>query len=155
MAADPETLTAINALSENLRNAVDARLNAHKEESDRARQEQDRARQRIYERLDVTRSEIQSLAAEVRSGAKDVSVQIATLGTELRAHIQYDELQFARHDRELGVIRETAVKLTERVDNKMDAATSDRGKLWQIVAWVVGATGIGASLLDRFGPDGR
>lgn len=152
MPADPETMTAIHALAENLRNAVDARLNAHKEEGDRARQ-------RIYERIDAhakeARGQIDALAMEVRAGAKEVSVQIATLGTELRAHSQYDEHQFARQDRELAAIRETAIKLSERVDGKLDADSKDRSRLWQIIAWVVGATGLGTGLLSKWGGGGQ
>lgn len=151
MAADLETMTAINALAENLRNAVDGRLNAHKEESDRSRQ-------RIYDRIDAhareAREQIEALAAEVRSGSKDVSVQVATLATELRAHFQYDEIQFGRHDHELKEIRDRAVALSERVDGKLDAAANDRGKLWTFIAWVVGATGIGTSLLSKWGGGG-
>lgn len=137
MPADPETMAAIHALGENLRNAIDGRLNAHKEESDRARQ-------RIYDRIDrhadESRSQLAEASAEFRGAIQAVGVQVATVATELRAHTAHDDERFRRQDREIEAARAANARGAE-----------DRGRMWRMLAWLVGATGIGTGLLSKWG----
>lgn len=140
MPADPDTMQAIHALSENLRASIDGRLNAHKEEADRARQ-------RIYERIDEhardSRQQLAETSAEFRGAIQAVSVQVATISTELRAHTVHDDERFTRHERELAGMRREA----------KDGA-ADRSRMWRLLAWIVGATGIGTGLLSKWGSGG-
>lgn len=148
MPADRETMEAIHALAENLRNAVDGRLNAAKEESDRGRQ-------RIYDRIDEhakeARAQNEVLGSEMRTNMREVAVAIATLSTELRAHSQYDEAQFARHDRELDTVRSKAHELAGKVDALKDAGAGDSKKLWNVLAWLFGALGFGTGAWSKWG----
>lgn len=145
MPADPDTMQAIHALSENLRASIDGRLNAHKEEADRARQ-------RIYDRIDLhareSREQLSEASAEFRGAIQAVAVQVATVSTELRAHTAHDAERFARNERELAAMKADA-------SSSSRAAGEDRGRLWRVLAWVVGATGVGASLLERYGSGGQ
>ncbi len=99
MPADPETMQAIYALGENLRNAVDARLNAHKEQADEARQ-------RIYERIDSHARESRDLTtsstSELRGAIVVLGTQVTDLSARFGAHEKMDAKEFERVDSELA-----------------------------------------------------
>lgn len=95
MSADPETMTAIHALAENLRNAVDARLNAHKEQADEARQ-------KIYDRIDShareSREHLTSSTSELRGSIVLLGTQVTDLSARFGAHEKAAEREFERVD---------------------------------------------------------
>lgn len=95
MPADPETLQAIHAFGENLRNAIGAELRAHKEEADRARS-------RIYERIDShareSRETQKENTAELRGAISALGLQVTELSTRFGAHEKADEKEFERVD---------------------------------------------------------
>ncbi len=126
MVADPDVLSAIHALSENLRNAVDARLNAHKDEADKARQ-------RIYDRIDshaheARRQQAES-TAELRGAIVTLGTQVTDLSARFGAHEKMDEKEF------------------ERVDDAIQSAASKRHGYVQ--AFVAAAFGGIAGWLSR------
>ena len=119
MAADPDILNAIHTLGENLRNAVDARLTAHKDEADRARQ-------RIYDRIDThaheARKQQAESTAELRGAIVSLGTQVTDLSARFGAHEKIDEREF------------------ERVDEEIKSASSKRHGYFQaLVAAVLGA----------------
>lgn len=95
MPADPDTLTAIHAFGENLRNAIGAELRAHKEEADRARS-------RIYERIDShareSRETQKESTAELRGAISALGIQVTELSTRFGSHEKADEKEFERVD---------------------------------------------------------
>ena len=98
MPADPETMSAIHALAEGLRDSIDQRLNAHKEQADSARQ-------RIYERIDShaqeSRTQLAASTAELRGSMITLGTQVTDLSARFGAHEKADAREFERVDAEL------------------------------------------------------
>lgn len=99
MPADPDTMQAIYALGENLRNAVDAKLNAHKELADEAHQ-------RIYERIDShareSREQMTASTSELRGAMVVLGTQVTDLSARFGAHEKADAKEFERVDAALA-----------------------------------------------------
>jgi hypothetical protein len=93
--ADPETMKAIYALGENLRNAVDARLNAHKEQADEARA---RIHERIESHARESRDQITKSTSELRGAMVVLGTQVTDLSARFGAHEKADEREFQRVD---------------------------------------------------------
>lgn len=112
MPADPETLTAIHTFGENIRNAINAELCAHKEEADRARQ-------RLYDHINHTakesRDEQRLNTAELRGSITTLGIQVTDLASRFGSHEKADVKEVERIDNELNKVDE---KLASNANKK-------------------------------------
>lgn len=135
MPADPETVLAIQQMSVELRSSIDQRLDQHKAEADAARG-------RIYERIEEhtreSRKQLSEASAEFRGSIQVVAVQVGVMSAELRAHTAHDDERF------------------QRLERGGEKASSERGRLWTLLAWLLGILGIGtlgAETIDKLKGD--
>ncbi len=95
MPADPDTLVAIHALSENLNKSVEAKLTLFKEDADKSRQ---RIHDRIDEHARESRHTQEKHTAELRGAITLLGTQVTDLSARFGSHEKADAKEFERVD---------------------------------------------------------
>lgn len=140
MPADPEALLALQAVGNEIKASVDATVGE-------MRREAEASRERLYNRLDQLDTRMHEKVAEVRGAVQSVSLQVVAISTELHAHTAHADSQFRRIDDQLR---------SQSTDDK--SAMADRGKLWSVIAYLLGALGLtslGSSIVDKLKGGGQ
>lgn len=136
--SDPETTRALGELStavqfvgdsvRDLGTKIDTVATEGREDS-----------KKMGERLDAhaadTRNRLHDVRNDVQVAVMALERNVASLETGLAHHVQDDRRQFDRLEREISV------------------STSDRGKLWRMIAGMGGAGGVGAAIAKFFGAE--
>lgn len=119
MPADPETLQAIHTLSKELRDSVEAKLDAHKRETEASRA-------KIYEKIDDhardAREEQRQNTAELRGSIITLGIQVTDLASRFGSHEKADAKEIERLDKRIDAAEAREQTASDRTEGRLLAA---------------------------------
>lgn len=129
MEEDQKLLIAINTLSENLNNTVDAKLKIFSEDSKERHQ-------KLYDRIDDNANEsrrlIEENAKETRGALLVLGTQVTDLSARFGAHEKHDDLEFERLEKQI----ESQAQKSEKQSGLIQ-------KISTVIAYIAGTLGLG------------